>query len=118
MFSVMSLRAQNGPSEPFSFRSNMLAPVLNQPVELVDVYSPLILEFLNQVPSADPEHLSRKRRLLMTWRQAGRLDDLVSPEGRRKVDRLTAFGTRVPSQSIDDCTIDARCKRICGLRWL
>lgn len=102
VFSLLSARAQNGTREPFSFRSNMLAPLLNEPVESVDVYSPLTLGFLNQVPEVDPAHVSRKQRLLITWQQVGRLDDLTSPTGRKKVEVLTAFGTRVPPQGIDD----------------
>ena len=100
--SVMSLRAQKGKAASLTFRSNMLAPLLNRPTESVDVYSPVVLAFLDSVPAVDPEHLTRKQRLMKTWLEMGRLDDLNTPKGQKKIDRLTEFSAGGSQQSIDD----------------
>lgn len=100
--SVMSLRAQNGKSASLSFRSNMLAPLLNRPVESVDVYSPAVIGFLDSIPVVDPEHLTRRQRLLKTWLEMGRLNDLDTPKGQKQVDRLTELSASGNQQSIQD----------------
>lgn len=102
VISVMSLRAQNGKTASFTFRSNMLAPLLDRQTESVDVYSPVVLGFLDSVPAVDPQHLTRKQRLLKTWLDVGRIEDLDSPNGKKKVDRLTELSAGGLRQSIAD----------------
>ncbi len=102
VISAMNLRAQNGKTSSFTFRSNMLAPFLHRQTESVDVYSPAVLGFFDAVPVADPEHLTRKQRLLKTWLQVGRISDLNTPKGQNKIDRLTEVSTGGVQENIDD----------------
>ena len=102
VISVMSLRAQNGKVASLSFRSNMLAPLLDRRTESVDVYSPAVLGFLHAVPVADPEHLTRQQRLVKTWIQVGRLPALATAKGQTKIDRLTEVSSAGIRQTIND----------------
>lgn len=102
VISAMSLRAQNGKTASLAFRSNMLAPVLDRPTQSVDVYSPAVLAFLDSVPVVDPQHLTRKQRLVQTWLELGRLPEVNSPRGQNKIDRLTETSAAGNGQKIED----------------
>jgi hypothetical protein len=100
--SIMSLRAQNGHRQEFQFRSNMLAEMFNRERDPTDVYPPAVLAFLHSVPAIDPDHLTRKQRLLRTWVELGRLPDLNSEKGRTKIERVTGAFADKEKLSISD----------------
>jgi hypothetical protein len=100
--SIIGLHAQRGRAEQFSFPSNMLAQLFDRPAEPNSSYPPTVWTFLNAIAPTDPNHLSRKDRLIRTWTDVERMEPADTKEGRDKIDRMTSMPGQNYRLSIDD----------------
>jgi hypothetical protein len=80
----------------------MLAEFFGRPELPTSHYPPVIWQFLNQVARSDPNHLSRRDRLLRTWLELNRLDSPSTPSGRLKIEHVTSMPDQHVTLTIDD----------------
>ncbi len=100
--SVIGLKAQKGKERKFTFPSNMLARLFNQPSEETSQYAPAVWQFLTSVAPTDPDKITRQARLIRTWVQVGRIDAPDTDKGKQKIERVTSRPSNDLRLTIDD----------------
>ncbi len=100
--SVIGLKAQKGKERKFTFPSNMLARLFNQPSEETSQYAPAVWQFLTSVAPTDPDKITRQARLIRTWVQVGRIDAPETDKGKQKIERMTSRPSNHLRLTIDD----------------
>ena len=100
--SLYGIRAQRGGARMLSAESNMLAEFFDRPELPTSHYPAVIWSFLGQVAPTDPDHLTRRERLLRTWLELKRLDSLDSASGRTKLQHVTSMPDQHPKLTVDD----------------
>ncbi|HXJ38617.1 MAG TPA: hypothetical protein VNH18_05025 [Bryobacteraceae bacterium] len=96
------IRAQRGSSWTLDADSNLLAPFFDRPQSPVSRYPPLVWQFLGEVAPSDPDHLTRRERLIRTWLDLKRLDSLTTPSGRVKIEHVTSMPEEHLKLTVDD----------------
>ncbi|WP_263356377.1 hypothetical protein [Acidicapsa ligni] len=100
---LYGIHAQKGESRVLETDSNMLAQFFDRPVLSTSNYPPIVWQFLNEVAPSDPDHITRKERLVRTWLELKRLDPPPStPAGQVKIDHVTSMPAQHQVLSIDD----------------
>jgi hypothetical protein len=105
LLSILASRAQSGPKGTVSNTPNMLAPLLGEVPVLKTSYPPIVLRFLQSVPTGEGQSReSRLEQLMHQWNDTGRLTSTDSGERWRKITVLTATGNSGVRVSIGDLT--------------
>lgn len=100
---IYGIHAQRGGSQPLETESNMLAAFFSRPELPTSHYPEVIWEFLDEVPPVDPDHLTRRERLMRTWLELKRLDPPPNtPGGQVKINHITSMPEQHLTLSIDD----------------
>jgi uncharacterized small protein (DUF1192 family) len=100
--SLYGIHAQRGGARILNAESNMLAEFFDRPELPTSHYPAVIWAFLGQVAPTDPDHLTRRERLLRTWLELKRLDSLDSASGRTKVQHVTSMPDQHLKLTVDD----------------
>jgi hypothetical protein len=101
-FAVYGIHAQHGGTRVLDAESNMLAAFFGRPELATSHYPAVIWQFLSEIAPSDPDHLSRRERLMHTWLELNRLDSLTTPSGRTKVEHVTSMPSQHLVLTIDD----------------
>jgi hypothetical protein len=96
------IRAQRGGGWTLDADSNMLARFFDRPESPASRYPPVVWQFLNEVAPSDPDHLTRRERLIRTWLELKRLDSLTTPDGRTKIEHVTSMPEQHLKLTVDD----------------
>ena len=80
----------------------MLAEFFGQPELPTSHYPTAIWQFLNEVPSTESHHLTRREQLIKTWVDLRRVDSLDSESGRTKIKHVTSMPAQQLSLTVDD----------------
>ena len=80
----------------------MLAKLFSMQELPTSLYPRVIWSFLSEVAPTDPDHLTRRDRLLRTWLDLKRLDSLSTPAGQAKVEHVTSSPREHLRLTIDD----------------
>ncbi|QHN03575.1 hypothetical protein FTO74_09480 [Granulicella sp. WH15] len=100
---LYGIHAQRGESRALETDSNMLAQFFDRPVLPTSRYPPIVWQFLNEVAQSDPDHITRRQRLVRTWLELKRLDPPPgTPAGQVKIDHVTSMPEQRLVLSIDD----------------
>jgi hypothetical protein len=99
---VYGIRAQRGGKRALDAESNMLAEFFSRPELPTSHYPRVIWEFLSEIAASDPDHLTRRERLIRTWLELNRVDSLGSPSGKAKIEHVTSMPGQHLELTIDD----------------
>lgn len=100
---IYGIHAQRGGTRTMEAESNMLAQFFGRPELATSHYPAIEWQFLNQVPPIDPDHLTRRERLIRTWLELKRLDPPPdTPAGQIKIEHITSTPDQHLPQTIDD----------------
>ena len=99
---VYGIHAQRGASRELDAESNMLAEFFDRPELPTSHYPRVIWSFLSEVAPTDPDHLTRRDRLLRTWLELKRLDSPATPSGQTKIQHVTSSPGEHLRLTIDD----------------
>lgn len=100
--SLIGLRVGPGGKDVLLARSNMLSRLFDLPSDPNDFYPPLIAQFMNAPAPNDPDNLSRRDRLVLSWEKLGRIPPPGSPKRQEKLARLASVPQQNSSLSIGD----------------
>ena len=96
------IHAQRGATRILDAESNMLAAFFARPELPTSHYPPVVWQFLGEVARNDPDHLTRRERLMRTWLELKRLDSLETPPGKVKIEHVTSTPDQQLRLTIDD----------------
>jgi hypothetical protein len=96
------IHAQRGATRILDAESNMLAAFFGRPESPSSHYPPVVWQFLGEVARSDPDHLTRRERLIRTWLELKRLDSLETPPGKVKIEHVTSMPVEQLRLTIDD----------------
>ncbi len=100
--SIVGLRVGPGGKDVLQAHSNMLSRLFDLPADPNDFYPPLIAQFMNSPAPNDPDNLSRRDRLVLSWEKLGRIPPPGSPRRQEKIARLASIPQQNTSLSIGD----------------
>lgn len=100
---LYGIHAQKGETRTLETESNMLAQFFDRPILPTSHYPPVIWHFLSEVAPSDPDHITRRDRLMRTWVELKRLDPPPNtPVGQVKIDHVTNSPEQHLLLTIDD----------------
>lgn len=99
---IYGIRAQRGSTRTLDAESNMLAEFFGRPEMATSHFPPLIWQFLSEIAPSDPDHLTRRERLIHTWLELNRLDSLTTDSGKLKIAHVTSTPDQHISLTVDD----------------
>jgi len=99
---LYGIRAERGGTRVLDADSNMLAPFFDRPSLPASRYPPVVWKFLSEVAPTDPDHVTRRERLMRTWLELKRLDSLTTPGGRVKIKHVTSAPKERFNLTVDD----------------
>lgn len=99
---IYGIRAQRGSTRTLDAESNMLAEFFGRPEMATSHFPPLIWQFLSEIAPSDPDHLTRRERLMRTWLELNRLDSLTTDSGKLKIAHVTSMPDQHISLTVDD----------------
>ena len=100
LLSFHSLRQQHSEGRPAWALPSMLGPFFSEPQE-PGVYPPDIWTYLSSAPENASSYASRKERLLVEWRGAGRFPPLDSPRAKARIELVTSTDATDKKLSMD-----------------
>jgi len=99
---LYGIRAGRGGTRVLDADSNMLAPLFDRPSLPANRYPTVVWKFLSEVAPTDPDHITRRERLMRTWLELKRLDSLTTPAGRVKIEHVTSTPNELFNLTVDD----------------
>ena len=100
--SVIGLHVRKGGKDTLEARSNMLSKLFDLSSDPNDFYPPFVVSFMASPAPNDPEHISRRDRLVQAWEKLGRIPPPGSEKRPAKLDRLASIPKANTSLSIGD----------------
>src|SRR5579859_1984846 len=81
---------------------NILARFFDRPESAASRYPPVVWQFLSEIAPTEPDHLTRRERLMRTWLDLKWLDPLDTPSARTKIDHVTSLPDQHLKLTVDD----------------